>query len=570
MKKWGILLLAALAAALVFTSCEALGIAQSTDLAAYVKTTNLATAGATAGFATQAALTAAQTALANQTAACMECHTSSGAKTDSFKLAVASFEESGHSKGIRHLTESADELAANEDSAGCSKCHTDQGFRAWVANGSTAATLYGFQSSVSGTYSATGTLYTPYTAAKATKPTATQTTADLTQTAYINYGYMANYSSLVGYNQYTNPTGSAGVKNNCFTCHDPHVSKTMALRTVAAVPLTSAMDTSTTSTATFDGGSGNLCAQCHQDRASLGARQYALGNDVLTSGKWTIGNANVAGGTPHQGVQADFMMGVDNAASTGSFTNGYTAPAAGYAKSPHLVGDSCVTCHVTNNSGNSPENSSHGMYLTTFSTAGTSSDNLTSCKTCHTAATAAPTTAPTGAGTTAATADWSKSTYATFVWSSTILTKVDTAYQALLTFYGNPLNFYSSATAATLQSALVTGTTTFTAAYGAIRPASWVTTATMTASSDATYTPSATSHLYRKDWTTASGRSMTKAEAQGYWNLMAYAIDNSRGVHNPVYAAQMLYDAIVAVGADTVAFPGKAALVAANPWTARP
>ena len=62
MKKWGILLLAALAAALVFTSCEALGIAQSTDLADYVKTTNLATAGATAGFATQAALTAATTA----------------------------------------------------------------------------------------------------------------------------------------------------------------------------------------------------------------------------------------------------------------------------------------------------------------------------------------------------------------------------------------------------------------------------------------------------------------------------------------------------------------------------
>ena len=60
-------------------------------------------------------------------------------------------------------------------------------------------------------------------------------------------------------------TGNGGVPDNpssigCFTCHEPHTNKNFNLRTQTPVTLEA-------STAVYDKGISNLCANCHHARA---------------------------------------------------------------------------------------------------------------------------------------------------------------------------------------------------------------------------------------------------------------------------------------------------------------
>jgi hypothetical protein len=538
MKKWGILLLAALAAALVFTSCEALGIAQSTDLTAYVKTTNLATAGATAGFATQAALTAAQTALANQTAACMDCH--NAVKYD-VAAAKAGYEYSGHFAGTRTYAvaegawamENAGSVAAGEGAnTSCSKCHSDEGFKAWL--GATSHPKY--------------------------------------QTAT---------SAVDQYN--SAPVG--GASPGCFTCHDPHTEKTMALRTIAAVDLSSSISYATKATASgvttittvafatkYDGGKGNLCANCHQDRRGV---QDSLNPTIAKDAS----AATVAGTTTanarylHQGPQADFMLGTDNAGVSTSTTdkdhlvatlktNGYALSAGeGFAVSKHYTGagapaDTCVTCHVTLNdmagANLSGAVSDHSMYLTTGS-----KDNVKVCLTCHTDAVATATTFRT-------------------LWTSgskfTLFTNIDAAEKALLGYFGNPTNFYKADLTRKLVFPLVKYAVgdALTTAYSAPVIKAYANGGGVSLTDplgtyvigDYSYTVG-TTNVRGKDWKlNETNNYLTKRQNQACWNFYLYELDRSQAIHNPTYAAQILYDAIVLLKADGATLT--------NPWTARP
>ncbi|GJQ35611.1 MAG: hypothetical protein JETCAE01_16210 [Anaerolineaceae bacterium] len=118
---------------------------------------------------------------------------------------------------------------------------------------------------------------------------------------------------------------------DCRTCHQIHVTYTgedWALETDAPV-------TTVTSGATFDGGSGNLCANCHQ------ARRY-LANFVATD---AAGNSIEGKYTPtirfntHYSVQVDTLLGtVDVNEALG--VEGKEA--AHYSK----VEDTCVGCHM--------------------------------------------------------------------------------------------------------------------------------------------------------------------------------------------------------------------------------
>jgi hypothetical protein len=109
---------------------------------------------------------------------------------------------------------------------------------------------------------------------------------------------------------------------DCRTCHEIHTSYTAedwALETTAAVPLYAFEDV------TYDGGAGNLCANCHQPRRAL--ELDAEGLVDVTSTHWG----------PHHGPQASMLMGTGGA---GEAADG--SPGAHYS----MVEGTCVSCHL--------------------------------------------------------------------------------------------------------------------------------------------------------------------------------------------------------------------------------
>lgn len=105
---------------------------------------------------------------------------------------------------------------------------------------------------------------------------------------------------------------------HCFTCHAPHETGTMDLRTVAAYTLDNLVS--------FDHGKGNLCVNCHHSRGS--GTTFADGY-VITSSRFG----------PHHGPQGDMIQG----------TNGYQGfPGYTLQTSTHstVVRDACAGCHM--------------------------------------------------------------------------------------------------------------------------------------------------------------------------------------------------------------------------------
>ena len=132
-----------------------------------------------------------------------------------------------------------------------------------------------------------------------------------------------------------NPT-----RQDCRACHQIHTSYTMddfALETTDAVSLYAIEGV------TFDGGQGNLCANCHQPRRDAPVAE----NGVITGISTHWG--------PHHGPQSAMLLGVGGAGvEAGSASSHYK-----------LVENTCVTCHMG-------ENASH-----------TFEPNVAACLECH-------------------------------------------------------------------------------------------------------------------------------------------------------------------------------------------
>jgi len=496
MKKWSFLLLAALAAVTFMVGCQDPGYLTAADLNGYVQKND-----------------------------CMKCHASTGA-TFNLTGAKATYEESGHAKGIRwadaSIPESAAELSLGESSAGCSKCHTSEGFQSWL----TAPAAY--------TYSA---FYT-----------------------YKNYAAEARNSIVPA-----DPTF-----NNCFTCHDPHSTENFSLRSEKTVAMHMGMGTSTTSVYTFNGGAGNLCANCHQDRDSVGKLDYMFGMDIISTTDGTSSTATETNvtftTTPHYSIQADFLMGINSAMKSSVITKGYDPLTTGdtMAAGPHYGPyGTCVECHVSDGD--------HTNYLTAIDAAGNRTDRVAVCLTCHTAGTVyvdtygAPAFDATKKTFAAAmvhkTASSTDATYYT-----TLFANIDTAKIALLNYFGKTANFYTGATGTTPG---VLGTQ--------IAPITTVANYESGTKADYTYsagTASIPADRWMVEWRFNAGRNatggtnkvyMSLKQAQAFWNLEVFAYDKSGGMHNPVYAAQLLYDAIELVKADAIGTS-----IPTNPWTTRP
>ncbi len=111
-------------------------------------------------------------------------------------------------------------------------------------------------------------------------------------------------------------------RQDCRACHQIHNSYTVddwALETTAPVSLFASPGV------TFDGGEGNLCADCHQ------ARRIWPGDP---DGDGTVTGISTHWG-PHHGPQSAMMLGIAGAGAQGTPAGHYSA-----------VGDTCVGCHM--------------------------------------------------------------------------------------------------------------------------------------------------------------------------------------------------------------------------------
>lgn len=119
---------------------------------------------------------------------------------------------------------------------------------------------------------------------------------------------------------------------NCRTCHKIHETYTpadYALRTTAPVAMIMGG-----APATYDYGSSNLCANCHQGRP---VKPFpVLGGDPVTL---TAANSRFG---PHHATQANMMIGEGAYEIPGSLP---------YSNSAHtnVVTKGCVTCHMSGN-----------------------------------------------------------------------------------------------------------------------------------------------------------------------------------------------------------------------------
>jgi hypothetical protein len=111
-------------------------------------------------------------------------------------------------------------------------------------------------------------------------------------------------------------------RQDCRACHQVHTSYTeadWALETTAAVPLFAFENV------TFNGGKGNLCANCHQPRRAIAAAD-PNDNIAVTSTHWG----------PHHGPQSAMLLGVGGAGDV-------TGKASFHSR---MIADTCVTCHI--------------------------------------------------------------------------------------------------------------------------------------------------------------------------------------------------------------------------------
>ncbi len=143
---------------------------------------------------------------------------------------------------------------------------------------------------------------------------------------------------------YANPT-----RVDCRTCHQIHTTYTkddFGLRTTTAVSLY----IFTTTPQTFDGGAGNLCANCHQPRA--------LDTFAATDTTFKVPSTHWGSMAP----QSAMLMGIGGSSDVAG------TPAAHYS----TVKDTCVTCHM---GGVGPD--ANHTFL----------PNVAACKACHSDAT---------------------------------------------------------------------------------------------------------------------------------------------------------------------------------------
>ena len=156
------------------------------------------------------------------------------------------------------------------------------------------------------------------------------------------------FSAMVAAGQSPNEVETASdepTRQDCRACHDIHTSYT---DTDWSLETTAAVDMFEVEGETYDGGEGNLCANCHQVR-------HIFSDSVSADGETATVDSSHWGA--HHGPQSDVMLGIAGAADVEGRPSGH-----------YSLGDTCVTCHLG-------ENNNH-----------TFEPDVEDCQTCHSGA----------------------------------------------------------------------------------------------------------------------------------------------------------------------------------------
>ena len=276
----------------------------------------------------------------------------------------------------------------------------------------------------------------------------------------------------------------------CFTCHKPHVSGDFSMRKESS-------ETLADGASVFDYGKGNLCVTCHK---ALTAPSGFLTSDPIN---WRSSSG------AHHGPQADFIMGTGHWAYG---ANSYQTAAANSHVSDVRQPDACVSCHMyqpTSRLGGTLELGGHGMYLT-GDVHGSNVDIVQTCKTCHTSGAPWPSSNPkfTDSGHLAP-YDWDGKNGV-----QDKLLEIKGLRDTLIAYLGNGAANFGGAGKGPI--------------VGELDPLT-----------------DATSGEWNQDWQfNPVQTSLSLVISESFWNFKLFIEDHSGGIHNPTFAAQILYDAI--------------------------
>ncbi len=303
----------------------------------------------------------------------------------------------------------------------------------------------------------------------------------------------------------------------CFTCHKPHSNGNFDL----VVPAASAA--TLISGAVYSKNKGSLCASCHMARTpASGGAAYALSS--------IRGSGLSASWGPHHGPQADLLLGKAGAE--------YTGKTYGNGAHTSLQGADCITCHMlypATRAAGSPNLAGHSFNAVGI-VHGVEKGNVAGCVICHDA-----------------TLTKALSVGASGALQAKGHLHVNDAYFTL----GKAEEHYAKMN--DLLIALVnpdaTGSGLLQAAYelptvaGAGKTISW--------SKDGRYMPTTES---LKD-PAATADSPKVRFAMALYNYKFVLEDKSFGVHNNVYASQLLWDSCE----DLIALTGATASIGTRP-----
>jgi hypothetical protein len=135
----------------------------------------------------------------------------------------------------------------------------------------------------------------------------------------------ASFSAMIAAGQKPNEVEAVTdiTRQDCRACHQIHTTNTeadWALETTAPVNLYAFGED-----VIYDGGKGNLCANCHQPRRAIAAAD-PNDNIRVTSTHWG----------PHHGPQSAMLLGIGGAGDVVGKVSFHSS----------MVADTCVTCHI--------------------------------------------------------------------------------------------------------------------------------------------------------------------------------------------------------------------------------
>jgi hypothetical protein len=302
-----------------------------------------------------------------------------------------------------------------------------------------------------------------------------------------------NYNNATALSMVTNP-----IKIECFTCHEPHTNNDYRIVKHGMDPVELGDGITT-----FTGGKGNLCARCHRQvngPSAIAALDSPSDRPLFTWG--------------HRPQAAEMLLG----AGYIPFTENYNGMGAALSYKdekdyPHsMVVDSCVGCHMLKDSATGPL-AGHNFYLTDYR-----SDVTTGCKTCHAAAFKSANPFG-GVGFKQASITIKLADYDGDGAANQLLAEVEGMRNTLIRYFSSDHGFQVSAP---MPGPL-------TPIRNLIDPGQ-----------------PCSKFNFHGDWIFNDGNSFhwTPAQAKSMWDFKMVVEDRSQGIHNPRFAARLLYDAI--------------------------